>query len=133
MLPLLTPYVPNTVRLDDQGVPIDMQINLAEKQIVPMPRTGVYVKFSAEKAQGALLVLTTEDGKPVPLGAEVTANGSSHEDMVALHGEVFIEEIELPGHVKVSWTGHQCEVDVPAGPENEALPRVGPLVCKSTK
>jgi len=133
VLPVLTPYVQNSVRLDDQGVPIELQINLAEKQIVPMPRTGVYVKFSAEKAQGALLVLLTEDGNPVPLGAEVAANGSAHEDMVALHGEVFVQEIELPGHVVARWKDQQCEADVPVAPDNEPLPRIGPIVCKSTK
>lgn len=133
VLPLLTPYVPNSVRLDEEGIPIDLQVNLAEKQIVPMPRTGVYVKFSAAKAQGALLVLSTEDGKPVPLGAEVAANGSKHEYSVALHGEVFLQEIDLPGHVIVRWKDHQCEVDVPSAPSNEALPRIGPIVCKATK
>jgi outer membrane usher protein len=133
VLPVLTPYVPNSIRIDDEGVPIDLQINLTEKQIVPMPRTGVYVKFSAEKAQGALLVLTTEDGKPVPLGAEVVAEGSTHEDMVALHGEAFVQDIELPGRVTVRWKDQQCKVDVPAAPDNEAVPRIGPLVCKATK
>ena len=77
VLPQLVPYSQNAVRLDDQGVPIDLQINLEEKHIVPMPRTGVYVKFSAAKARGALLILTTEDGEPVPLGAEVTPSGAS--------------------------------------------------------
>jgi outer membrane usher protein FimD/PapC len=71
ILPQLIPYSQNAVRIDDEGVPIDLQINLEEKQIVPMPRTGVYVKFSAAKVKGALLILTTEDGIPVPLGAEV--------------------------------------------------------------
>jgi outer membrane usher protein len=133
VLPQLIPYSQNAVRIDDEGVPIDLQINLEEKQIVPMPRTGVYVKFSAAKVKGALLILTTEDGIPVPLGAEVRSATGANADEVALHGEVFVREIELPGRVHVTWSDHQCEADVPTVPGNEPLPRIGPIVCKSTK
>jgi len=93
----------------------------------------VYVKFSAAKVQGALLILTTEDGKLLPLGAEVVPIGGIQSDQVALHGEVFLQEIELPGRVRATWTDHQCEADVPAVSGNEPLPRIGPIVCKSTK
>ena len=133
VLPSLIPYSQNAVRLDDQGIPIDLQINLEEKHVVPMPRTGVYVKFSAAKVQGVLLILSTADGKPVPLGAEVVISGSSHSDMVAMHGEVFLQDIELPGRVHVTWADKQCDADIPAAPANEPLPRIGPIVCKSAK
>lgn len=133
VLPVLTPYVANSVRIDDQGVPLDLDINLTEKQIVPMPRTGVFVRFAAEKAKGALLVLTTEDGKPVPLGAEVTASSSSQTAIVAMHGEVFVQDMELPGYVLVHWQDHQCRAEVPVAAHGEVLPRLGPLVCKGTK
>ena len=133
VLPQLVPYSQNAVRLDDEGVPIDLQINLEEKHIVPMPRTGVYVKFSAAKIRGALLILFTGDGNPLPLGAEVRASGSSHTDIVALRGEVFVEDIELPGRVLARWNDRQCEAHVPAPPGNGPLPRIGPVVCESTK
>ncbi len=133
VLPQLIPYSQNAVRIDDESVPLDLQISLEEKQIVPMPRTGVYVKFSAARVQGALLILTTEDGMPVPLGAEVRSPGGSTTDQVALHGEVFVQEIDLPGRVQVTWSDHKCEADVPAVPGNEPLPRIGPIVCKDTK
>jgi len=100
---------------------------------VPMPRSGVFVKFAATRSTGVLLILVTEDGTPIPLGAAVTANGSDTSDTVAMHGEVFVQNITLPGRVTARWNKGECETDVPAPPGNEALPRIGPLVCQAKK
>ena len=132
VLPSMVPYTSNSIRLDEQNVPLDLQLSLEEKQVVPMPRSGVYIRFSAAKVQGAMLILVTENGAPVPLGAEVKAEGSAHGDMVAMHGEVFVQEITLPARVLARWDDNQCEADVPASPGNEPLPRIGPIVCRNT-
>ena len=130
VLPSMVPYTRNTIRLDEQGVPLDLELSLQEKQVVPMPRSGVYIKFSAAKVQGAMLILIDEKGAPIPLGAEVVAKGSVHGDMVAMRGEVFVQEIALPATVLARWDDRQCEAAVPAPPEHEPLPRIGPIVCK---
>ena len=130
VLPSMVPYTRNTIRLDEQVVPLDLDLSLEERQVVPMPRSGVYIKFSAAKVQGAMLILVDEKGAPIPLGAEVVAKGSAHGDMVAMRGEVFVREIALPATVLARWDDRQCEAAVPALPENEPLPRIGPIVCK---
>ena len=133
LVPSMAPYSANSVRLDDQSVPIDLQINLEERRVVPMPRSGVFVKFAATRSTGVLLILVTEDGTPIPLGAAVTANDSAASDTVAMHGEVFVQNITLPGRATARWNKGECEAEVPAPPGNEALPRIGPLVCQAKK
>jgi outer membrane usher protein len=130
VVPTLAPYVKNTVRLDDQGVPLDLGIDLDEKTVVPMTRTGVFVKFKAAQIKGATFQLVTEKGEPVPTGAEVNIRGIGTIYPVALRGEVFISNISFPVHLEVRWADHSCEAVVESNTSGEALPRIGPVPCK---
>ncbi|HMH11595.1 MAG TPA: fimbria/pilus outer membrane usher protein [Edaphobacter sp.] len=132
LVPDMVPYINNAVRIDESGVPLDLQMDLSERQIVPLPRTGVFVKFADSLIQGAVLTLVTEDGEPVPLGASVTANGSVDVYQVALHGEVFLSEVSFPTTVHVKWeTGH-CEAKILRPAKHEPLPKIGPIACRAS-
>jgi outer membrane usher protein len=133
LVPDMVPYVNNTVRIDESGVPLDLQIDLSERQIVPLPRTGVFVKFADSLIHGAVLTLTAEDGEPVPLGANVTTNGNVEVYQVALHGEVFLSEVSFPTTVHVKWDSGQCEAKIPKPAEDEPLPKIGPIPCRAVK
>ncbi|HXB20075.1 MAG TPA: fimbria/pilus outer membrane usher protein [Candidatus Solibacter sp.] len=130
VLPVLAPYNKNTVRLDDQGVPINLGIDFDERTVVPMSRSGVFLKFKATQITGALFQLVTEKGEPVPLGAEVTAGGSSTIYTVALRGEVFLPEVTFPVRLIVHWADQQCEAAVEGANTSEPLPKIGPVPCK---
>jgi outer membrane usher protein len=131
VLPVLAPYVRNTVRVDDQGVPIDLGIDLDEKTVVPMSRNGVFLKFEATRSTGALFQLVTERGEPVPTGAEVTLGGVGTVYQVALRGEVFMSDVAFPAHLHVHWDGQNCEATVESNKTREPLPRIGPVTCKA--
>jgi outer membrane usher protein len=131
VLPVLAPYNRNTVRLDDQGVPIDMGIDFDEKTVVPMPRSGVFLKFKAQQSTGALFQLVTEKGDPVPTGADVSVDGLTDAYMVALRGEVFVPAVTFPIHLHVRWDGQNCTATVESNTSSEPLPRIGPVQCKA--
>jgi outer membrane usher protein len=133
LVPDMVPYINNTVRVDESGVPLDLQMDLSERQIVPLPRTGIFVKFADSLIRGAVLTLATEDGEPVPLGASVTANGSVEAYQVALHGEVFLSEVSFPTTVHVKWDTGQCEAKIPKPVKDEPLPRIGPISCRAVR
>ena len=129
VLPVLAPYNRNTIRLDDKGVPIDVDIDLAEATVVPMSRSGVFLEFKAQDVTGALIRLVTENGEPIPVGAEVTVPGSKAVYIVALRGEVFMPDVKLPVHLNVRWAGHHCEANVTNNKTAEPLPTIGPVSC----
>lgn len=133
VLPVLAPYNKNTVRLDDQGVPLDLGMDLDEKTIVPRSRTGTFLKFKTARAQGALFQLVTEKGDPVPSGAEVTLDGASTPYTVALRGEVFVPEVTFPARLQVRWAEHSCIANVESNTSGEPLPRIGPVTCKGAR
>ncbi len=131
LIPNLVPYDRNTVRLDDSSVPFNLGVDFSEKTVVPMPRSGVQLKFAASEIEGGLLVLVTEDGGFVPLGAEVTINDYPEVFQVALRGEVFVPNFSVPAHIQVRWPISQCDATVTNIPGNEPLPRIGPITCKA--
>jgi outer membrane usher protein len=137
VIPNLVPYQQNTVRLDDDGVPVDINLDLSERSVVPQSGMGVLMRFAAHHEQGALLVLLTEDKTPVPLGALVHVAGEENSFEVVLGGEVFMPSLSFPAHLLASWANgqdkDQCEVTVEQAPAGESLPRIGPLICVRTK
>ena len=130
VLPVLAPYNRNTVRLDDQGVPLDVGVDLDEKTVVPRSRTGVFLKFNTTHVAGALFALVTEKGDPIPAGAEVTVEGADTVYTVALRGEVYIPDVSFPARLRVRWTGQSCVANIENNESREPLPKIGPVTCK---
>jgi outer membrane usher protein len=133
VIPTLVPYQQNMVRLDDDGVPIDINLDLAERAVVPRSNTGLVVKFKALHETGATVVLVGKDQTPLPLGTQVSITGDPAQYEVYLHGEVFIRGVQFPAHLVASGVGGDCEVTVEAPLSKESLPRIGPLVCVAVK
>jgi outer membrane usher protein len=133
LLPELTAYEDNVVRLDDEGVPISLGLDLEEKTVIPKSRTGVCVKFTAVHLTGALLILQDASQKSLPAGTEISEAGSKDTFAVAMNGEVFLPQISYPLRVKAKLADGACEVVVKKAPSGEPLPRIGPLVCVPTK
>jgi outer membrane usher protein len=129
----LVPYQQNVVHVDDENAPMDTDMDFSEKTVVPRPHSGVLVRIKAVPITGAVLLLTGEDGNPVPLGSRVRISGVEQVWEVALHGEVFIPAISLPAHLEVMLPDGKCAVTAPKPAEDEVLPRLGPLVCKKVR
>jgi outer membrane usher protein len=130
VVPNLVPYNQNTVRLDDEGVPVDLGMDFSEKSVVPMSRSGVFLTFKATPVNGALFKLVTEKGQPLPVGTEVTVNAAPMVYSIAYRGEVFVSEVSFPAHLHARWGEQRCEAVVAAAPGNKPLPRIGPVTCK---
>jgi len=130
LVPALPAYNPNVLSLDDSSVPLNVDVDLASRTVVPMARSGLLVKFKAEAVKSALLFLVQEDGKEVPQAATVTVNGSSEELEVAMRGQVFVNEIQFPAHVLVHWDGGSCQATVAQPENNDPLPQIGPIPCR---
>lgn len=130
IVPSLSAYNRNTIALDDSSAPLDREIDLSERTIVPMARSGLLVKFKAEQISSAQLDLVTETGDEVPVGAQVTMEGTPESFQVALHGEVYIPTIQFPVTLRVRWDGVTCQAKVSAPESKEPLPRIGPVQCR---
>lgn len=126
----LVPYDRNVIRLDDAGLPVELSMDLAERQVVTRPRSGVLVRFSAARNRGLVAVLHQRNGQPVPPASDVSVAGSDRLYVVGYGGEVYLPEVSLPAILKVSWTAGSCTAVVPKQVSTEPLPRIGPLLCE---
>jgi outer membrane usher protein len=133
MVPSLPAYNRNLISLDESSLPLNVDVDLSDKIVVPMALSGLLVKFKSQQVQGAVLALVTEEGKELPLGAEVTVNDDKVVYEVALHGEAYIPEIKFPVAVSVHWDGHTCQAAVAPPESKEPLPRIGPIPCRRMK
>jgi outer membrane usher protein len=127
----LIPYDRNVIRLDDAGLPVELSMDLAERQVVTGPRSGVLVRFSAARNRGLVAVLHQRNGQPVPPASDVSVAGSDRLYVVGYGGEVYLPEVFLPAILKVSWTAGSCAAVVPKQVSTEPLPRIGPLLCEA--
>jgi outer membrane usher protein len=126
----VVPFDANAVRLDDKDVPVQLAMDLAERNVVPFSRTGVLVRFSAEVTKGATVILRAPDGSFLPLGSQVTVAGSTEVYEVAYDGEVFIQDLVTPAQLHVHGPKFECDASVPKAPAGVDLPRIGPVTCE---
>ncbi len=130
LVPRMVAYDQNVIRIDDKDVPLDSSADIGERTVIPYPRSGLYMKFTAEPIIGATIRLVTPDGKPVPLGASASLKGESVAYLVAMRGEVFVSKMQYPAVLTVEWEGGQCTAEIPGPAPKEPLPRIGPITCK---
>jgi outer membrane usher protein len=131
LIPQLTPYQNNSVRLDPRDLPLSAEIDSIEQVAVPAWRSVVKVTFPVRSGRGALLKIRLDDGDVAPAGAIVQIEGDKQEFYVARRGEAFVTGLQPTNRVRLKWNDQQCTFDVKLPPESpDEIPRVGPLLCK---
>jgi outer membrane usher protein len=130
LVPWLAAYEQNSIQVDGDALPMDIAVDQTRQTVVPMPRSGVLVKFVPTRTGGAVVRLVTADGQPVPGGASLTVEGGTEAFLVALRGEVYIPTLRFPARLTVQWDEHLCVAKVP-NDASSVLPRIGPLLCEA--
>lgn len=131
MIPRLSAYQNNQVRLSASDLPINAEIDSIEKIVVPSFRSGVKVKFPVRSGRGALLKILLDDGDAAPAGATVNIEGDQEAFYVARRGEAFISGLQSKNRVVLKWKDQQCSFIVILPDEViDEFPRIGELICK---
>lgn len=125
----MVPYDANAVRLDDQNVPVEVDMDLAERVVVPMTRTGVLLQFKAAPNPGVTIILTRPDGTFLPPGTEVRIERTGQTAIMGYDGEVYIENLSLPAVLVARSADKECRAEVPFVGTRGPLPRIGPFRC----
>lgn len=130
LIPRLTPYVRNRVYLDDANLPMDMTLDLGERDIVPPARGGLWLKFDATIHNGVTLILRTADRQPLPPGTAVRWRGDTQVATVGLRGEVFMPDVAPSWLIDADLADGPCSAQVPPPDKRRTLPKIGPLDCR---
>ena len=134
LIPNLSPYQKNSIRLSVQDLQISAEIDSIELDVVPAWRSGVKLNFPVRSGRGALLKIKLDDGGPAPSGATVQIESDKQEFYVARRGEAFVTGLQSTNHLLLNWKQQQCKFDVTLPPESpDEIPRLGPLLCQGIK
>lgn len=135
VLPQLSPYVENTIRVDLSNADYEISIKDPEMRFVPGNRTGHKIMFDAQRVNGVVLRLVTADGKtPLPPGTRVVASGGTEVFYVADLGEAYITTTETQTvQLEIDRDGVQCRQQIRLPKPSDTLPTVGPLSCAAFK
>ena len=131
VIPRLRAFESNAISLDTASLKLTTELKLPERRVTPGRRAGVVMTFVAENALGALATLVTEDGQPVPAGAEVEVGSASFP--VAARGEAWLTGLGAEMSALVRWGAQSCSIRIPAVDASQARARIGPLVCRAGK
>lgn len=119
VVPYLTAYRRNDIRLDGNTIQEDTDIRYMSKKVVPTRGAVVRAEYLTSIGYRVLMTLSQPSGKPVPFGAVVsllTSNdtGVQNTSIVGDRGEVFMSGLPEKGTVQVQWSNGQetvCRAD----------------------
>jgi len=131
LVPGLRAYENNVIRVEQADLPLDVVVDAMQVQAVPYFRSGVILRFPVARPRGALLLIQTENGEPLPAGALVQVNGQGEEFPSGMRGEVYVTGLADINRLRANWNGKSCEFALPYAQTEDPLPRLGPFVCQS--
>ena len=113
LVPYLTPYQLDTITIDPNGVPLDVQLDNTSTQIAPRAGAVVMVKFKSESGRFLLIQAKLADGKSLPFGAEVQNEQEHPVGVVGQAGQIMVRVAKPVGRLHVQWqdttgSAHSC-------------------------
>ncbi|MEL4012838.1 fimbria/pilus outer membrane usher protein [Dryocola clanedunensis] len=113
----LTPYRENSLTLDTQTLPDDVELDLTTQTVVPTRGAVVRAEYKANIGARALITIRQANGEAVPFGATVkfADNGSAEGFIVGDGGQAYITGLPPQTTLKVEWgegVGEQCVLPV---------------------
>ena len=121
VLPYATEYRENRVALNTNSLADNVDLDDAVASVVPTHGAIVRAEFKTHVGLKLLMSLIY-NGKPVPFGALVTADGSKVSSIVADNGQVYLSGMPLIGKVRAKWgedPNASCEADYSLPPESQ--------------
>ncbi|CNG96643.1 Fimbrial biogenesis outer membrane usher protein [Yersinia aldovae] len=116
IVPFVSPYRQNTVALDNNTLPDDMDVDINTQTVVPTRGAVMRADFAPQIGYRAVITLQQPNGKPVPFGATVTQTDttSPQGSIVGDGGSVYLTGLSDKGRLMIRWgksPDNQCQVD----------------------
>jgi outer membrane usher protein len=131
LIPGLRAYQDNSIRIEQADLPLDIVVDTVQNQAVPYYRSGVLMSFPVDHPHGALITVVLDDGKPLPVGAEIHLEGVAEVFPSGLQGEVYVTGLKSHNEILAQWHGHTCHFSMPYTASPDPLPHLGPFTCAS--
>ncbi|HWA31055.1 MAG TPA: fimbria/pilus outer membrane usher protein [Rhizomicrobium sp.] len=129
----LSPYTTNRIGIDPRDYPIDADVAISQRRVVPPRNTGVIVDMVPERRNAFIAVVMFANGRYPRVGARVDVVGTTVPLIVGRDGEIFFGGLTQPVDAVVERDEGPCRVTiVPPPPTPQRVPRAGPFICRET-
>ena len=129
LVPRLQAWEANMLRIDPEDVPLEYVLTHSQVEVTPFARSGVVVRFAAERPSGGMIRLVRADGSPIPPGAKLRSVDGDEEFVVAPGGEAYVIGLRAQNRMEASWAGESCIVTFAYQP-GETQAALGTHVCE---
>lgn len=103
ILPHLSPYRTNTLSIDPEGLPYEVQLGESSGAVVPFANASVLMKFDSTVGRMVLFHVKLADGSYPRMGANVHDAGEQVVSFVAQDGRVFLQNAQEIGTLYIQW------------------------------
>ncbi|WP_242540394.1 fimbria/pilus outer membrane usher protein [Trinickia mobilis] len=103
VIPQLTPYRVNSVALDPQNVPLDVELGNTSEEVVPRADSLVFVKLATVQGRPTFAEVEDAYGKSLPMGADLIDASGKSVGMVGQGGMAYLRGIEGNGKLRAKW------------------------------
>lgn len=126
----LRAYQPNRIAIDPQSAPNAAEVGRDVVEVVPADRSGIVVRFGVQAIEAAVLTLTLEDGRTVPIGAHATLEGSGERTTVGYDGQAYFRQLKPTNTVTVEGRFGRCQASFPYRASPNGVAVIGPVRCR---
>ncbi len=132
VVPDLLPYQVNRLSIDPLDVPWNADIEELTREVRPVERSGVLVRYGIKPSRSALVVLQDAQGQPLPLGATARLVADGQRFVVGHDGQVYLRQLGADNEVDVTWAGgaQSCTARFPFEGLARSFGRIGPVTCE---
>lgn len=103
IIPSLTPYQENTVRLDTTSLPDNVDSSDTAVTVIPDRNAIVRAQFNAREGYRAMIALTRPNGRIVPFGAMATVDSTEISGIVDDNGVLYLSGVGEAFTLTVKW------------------------------
>ena len=104
IMPYLSAYERNSVSIDPEGLPMNVEFSSTQKEVIPKAYTAMLVKFDSSVNSMVLFDVKTENGETIPLASEAFDEEGKLVGYVVQGGQLFASKLEKKsGKITVRW------------------------------
>ena len=121
----------NQLAIDPDDVPADTNVPFVKRDVRPMERSGVVIRFPLRTSHAALIKLVDGSGQPMALGSIVTLRTTGAAVPVGHDGEAFIENLDADNFIHVEQIDRtRCSARFRYRHATGEIPVIGPVRCE---
>lgn len=128
IVPRLRAFEKNEIRLELADLPLDTEVVAGSRTVRPYRRSGVAVRFSAERNRAATMQVEVQGLGWLPAGATVSVRGRDF--VTAPGGQVYLAGLGDRNVVEARWSGRSCSFSLDLRDGDDPQPDLGVQQCR---